>query len=142
MATARQKAIQTFNINAGRVHDLMIQIDNQDTRLRGLNIQINTADSDLDTNDTASSTNLDRLQKLCHNVQEQKETLQQEIIQLYDSAIRTKDKKTNLIDLHIPKDIQSGKGQMLIDSMKAYLRGRDADRIKRAGSQQRWRTEQ
>ena len=70
---------------------------------------------------------IDKLHTLRRNVQEQKKNLQQEIVHYYDSTFKGNKTKTILIDLHIPKDIHTGKGQMVIDSMKAYLRGRAAE---------------
>ena len=61
------------------------------------------------------------------NIQEQINTLQNDIIRYFDNTISAGKSKTNLIPLTIPKDVHTGKGQQVIDNMKAYLRGRAAE---------------
>ena len=125
--TQSYKAAQAFMDTIGTVTTLMAQIDVQDTRLKGINARLNAAYAELNTDDAEDTDTIDKLHALRKNIQEQMKTLQGDIIDHYDSAFRQTKSKTHLLDLTIPKDVHTGKGQQVIDNMKAYLRGRAAE---------------
>ena len=116
----------TFNSSIERVTTLMAQILQRSELYDQVGAKLNEAYERLgqDPNDAANNDQVDKIQTLRRNIMEQKNNLQREIVQYFDSAFRQDKHKTNLIDLKIPKDIHSGKGQMLMDNLKAYLRGR------------------
>ena len=121
------EAEQTFKDSISTVNALMVQIEAQETRLKGVNMKLNTAYTALNADSPEGTDNIDKLHTLRRNIQEQMKTLQGDIINHYDSAFRQTKSKTNLLDLTIPKDVHTGKGQQVIDNMKAYLRGRAAE---------------
>jgi hypothetical protein len=122
---SHNKAAVTFTDSIDAVTTLMRQVEAQETRLKAVNMRINAAYSALNPDGTGDTETIDKQNTLRRNIQEQQTTLQRDIINLYDSAFRqAKGKTTTLLDLNIPKDIHTGKGQQLIESMKAYLRGR------------------
>jgi hypothetical protein len=118
------KAADTFTASIDSVTSLMKLVDAQDTRLKTVNLKINMAYSALNPDGTGDTETIDKQNTLRRNIQQQHTTLQREIISLYDSAFRQTKSKTTLLDLNIPKDVHTGKGQQVIESMNAYLRGR------------------
>jgi hypothetical protein len=120
-------AVTTYNSSIDKITTLMTHIANRDVLYRSVGVKLDTAYNGLDPDNTNGNDQIDKLQTLQRNIQEQKQSLQNQIIQYYDNTFRDSKVKTNLIELKIPKDIHTGKGQMLIDNMKAYLRGRASE---------------
>ena len=127
-------AEQVFTESIQAVTEMMDLITKHETTLKGLNTRLNKAyatlsgDEHSDPSATAIvSDDINRVTGMRKYALEQIKMLQQDIVNHYDSAFRQTKSKTNLIDLSIPKDIHTGKGQLLIDNMKAYLRGRAGD---------------
>ena len=125
-AATTSAAEAAFNSSIERVTTLMVQIKSRSELYVQVGAKLDDAYDRLneDPNDAANNEKVDKIQTLRRNIMEQKKNLQHEIVQYFDSAFRQDKHKTNLIDLKIPKDIHAGKGQMLMDNVKAYLRGR------------------
>jgi len=121
------RAVETFTNSIDTVTTIMRLIDGQETRLKAVSVQLNSAYAELNPDGTGDTDRIDKLNKLRRNIQEQQKTMQSDIISHYDSAFNQGKSKTNLIDLNIPKDVHTGKGQQVIDNMEAYLRGRGAE---------------
>ena len=122
-----RSAISTYNNSIDKITTIMTHIANRDVLHKSVGVKLDTAYNDLDPDNTNGNDQINKLQTLQRDIQEQKQGLQQQIIQYFDNTFRNSKVKTNLIELKIPKDIHTGKGQMFIDNMKAYLRGRAAE---------------
>ena len=124
-------AEQTFKASIDTITSMLSQITNHQTCLKGYNAKLNcaynTVSDDVNADNTEVSERINQIHTMRRNIQEQINTLQNDIIRYFDNTINAGKSKTNLIPLTIPKDVHTGKGQQVIDNMKAYLRGRAAE---------------
>jgi hypothetical protein len=118
----RRIAAERFKEQTHQVENLLKQTEQQDVRVKALDLRIKLI-YESDTLTEAQQDDITQTTQRRRNCIDQKKYLQEQIIEIYENSLRHK-KKGDLIALDIPKDLQAGKGQMLIESMKAYLRGR------------------
>lgn len=132
--TAKQKAIQTFNdsvyqvdVTLNRIRNAQVWIDGHTMKINDAYDRINNENGGDAEKDKKDNDVIEQSQRSRHNAQEQKDMLHKELVQHFDGTIEVKGKSTSLMNLVIPKDVHLGKGQEVIDNMKAYLRGRASE---------------
>ena len=118
----RRIAVDHFVEQTNQVETLLRQAQQQDVRIKALDVCIKTI-YETDTLTDEQQDEITQSTRRRRDCIEQKKYLQEQIIELHENSLRHK-KKGDLVALDIPKDLQSGKGQILIENMKAYLRGR------------------
>ena len=124
-------AIQIFQASIEAISSMLVQINTHQTTLKGynnkLNCAYNTISEDINADNAGITERINQIHTMRRNIQDQINTLQTDIVRHFDNTFNPSKSKTTLIDLSIPKDVHTGKGQQVIDNMKAYLRGRAAE---------------
>ncbi len=123
VSEARKQAIERFSQQTQAVESLLAQTENQNIKIKASDLTLKSLETGAEPT-TEQQERISALLKRRREAVEQKNYLQQELIEIFESSLRRKKSSGDLVDLEIPKDLQSGKGQQLIENMRAYLKGR------------------
>ena len=124
---ARELAVAKYDTSVALIVAVSTQATTHDNTIKSISNQLITIYAGQDPTDPTVGKEITRLQTLRKSVEEEKAHLQRNIIDHFDESIGVTGSKKTQIDLVIPKAIEQGKGQTLIDNMRAYLRNRASE---------------
>ena len=129
VATTRQDAVKRFNESLSLVVDVTRQLQTHDDTIDKISKQLDETYSNQDATQPDVGAEINRLQKLRQNVEDERTHKERLILEHFDESIRGRasDAKKQLSNLVIPKQLDHGKGQELIDNLHVYLRGRASE---------------
>lgn len=103
------------------------QMQAHDKALAKISAELDDIYMNKDTTDAAVSTRLDQLQAQRKNIYTERKYKKDTMIEHFGQASDSTSRYADKIELSIPKDLKQGKGQIVIDNTRSYLRTRAAE---------------
>jgi hypothetical protein len=120
----RQAVIAKYDASVALNVEVSKQTATHEITIKNISNQLSNIYITQDPADQTVGKEITRLQMLRRSIEEEMAHLQRKLINHFDESITMTGGKKTQIDLVMPKSIEQGKGQTLIDNMRAYLRNR------------------